>query len=59
MPKKTATDDAAQDSATEGMETASTVAMTRHPEMYPAPHAADVHVDEVDNWAKHGWVRAD
>lgn len=34
----------------------STVAMVRNEEQYPAPHTADVHVDEVENWAKHGWL---
>lgn len=36
-----------------------TVRMVRNPEQYPEPpHAADVHVDEVDNWAAHGWMPA-
>ena len=33
------------------------VRMTRNVEQYPAPHTADVHLDEVSNWAKHGWQR--
>lgn len=37
----------------------STVAMVRNAEQYPAPHTADVHVDEVENWAKHGWLLAE
>lgn len=32
------------------------VQMQRDPDMYPAPHMADVHPDEVDNYAAHGWV---
>lgn len=35
------------------------VLMTRNKEQFPAPHTADVHRDEVDNWAKGGWERAD
>lgn len=27
-------------------------------EEFPAPHAADVHPDEVNNYALGGWVRA-
>jgi len=30
------------------------VRMVRGPE-YPRPHMADVHPDEVDNYAKGGW----
>lgn len=33
-----------------------TVAMTRDPEQFPAPHRADVHPDEVENFAAGGWV---
>jgi len=36
-----------------------TVSMKRHGEGYKPPHTAEVHVDEVDNWAKHGWVKAE
>ena len=34
-----------------------TVRMTR-PEDYPMPRTADVHLEEVANWMKHGWVKA-
>jgi hypothetical protein len=35
----------------------STVKMTRTEPMHKGgPTVADVHVDEVDNWAAHGWV---
>jgi hypothetical protein len=27
-------------------------------ESYPEPHSADVHPDEVDNFAAGGWVKA-
>ena len=30
--------------------------MRRDPKEYPAPHRAHVHVDEVRNYAKGGWV---
>lgn len=33
-----------------------TVAMVRNPEEYPAPHSADVHPDEVQNYRVNGWV---
>lgn len=33
------------------------VKMTRDPARYPAPHAADVHPAEVDNYAAGGWVK--
>jgi hypothetical protein len=36
-----------------------TVTMQRYGEGYKPPHTAEVHPDEVDNWAKHGWERAD
>lgn len=29
--------------------------MKRDPEQYPAPHIADVHPDEVDNYRVGGW----
>jgi hypothetical protein len=35
------------------------VRMTRDPEMYPEPHAAWVHILEVDNWAAGGWLPVD
>lgn len=35
-----------------------TVKMTRDPKTYPAPHTADVHPDEVGNFALGGWVKA-
>jgi len=38
----------------------STVPMKRNAEQWPVgPHTAEVHLDEVDNWAKHGWERVD
>jgi hypothetical protein len=36
-----------------------TVKMKRDPEFFPAPHTADVHPDEVDNWKKRDWVVAE
>lgn len=33
-----------------------TVAMVRS-EDYPIPREANVHVDEVENWSRHGWVK--
>lgn len=35
-----------------------TVAMVRDSEQYPAPHVADVHPDEVENYAAGGWMAA-
>lgn len=35
---------------------AQTVRMERDPGAYPEPHAADVHPDEVANFAAGGWV---
>lgn len=35
------------------------VHMTRDPEQYPAPHSADVHAEEVENFTAGGWVVAD
>ena len=35
-----------------------TIKMTRDPNSYPVPHAADVHPAEVENYRKHGWVIA-
>ena len=32
------------------------VKMIRDPEYWPAPHSADVHPDEVGNYAAGGWV---
>lgn len=37
-------------------ERAGLVKMTRDPEFYPAPHSADVHPDEVGNYAAAGWI---
>lgn len=42
-------DDAAQ---------ATTVAMIRDQTIYPEPHSADVHPDEVENFRAGGWVEA-
>lgn len=33
-----------------------TVAMVRD-ETYPEPRNAEVHPEEVEEWAKHGWVK--
>jgi hypothetical protein len=37
----------------------STVRMKRNAEQWPVakhgPSTAEVHVDEIENWAKHGW----
>lgn len=35
------------------------VEMVRDAEIYPEPHTATVHPDEVDNYAQGGWKRAD
>jgi len=37
----------------------STVHMVRDPEVYPAPHTADVHPEEVDNYKTGGWQVAE
>lgn len=37
---------------------AKTVRMKRDPEMYSAPHTADVHPDEVQNFREAGWEPA-
>lgn len=34
---------------------AATVRMVRDPQTNPKPHAADVHLAEVDAWLAHGW----
>ena len=34
-----------------------TVTMVRS-EDYPMPREANVHLEEVANWEKHGWVKA-
>lgn len=34
------------------------VKMVRDSEAYPKPHTADVHPDEVENFASGGWVKA-
>jgi hypothetical protein len=31
--------------------------MVRDADAYPAPHSADVHPDEVENFAAGGWVK--
>ncbi len=38
--------------------TSGTVRMVRDAEHYPAPHTADVHPAEVENYASGGWVKA-
>ena len=35
------------------------VLMVRDPEQYPAPHTAEVHPAEVENYAVGGWVVAE
>jgi hypothetical protein len=42
----------------EAPENIDTVAMKRDPDMFPAPHTADVHPDEVENWKLADWVEA-
>lgn len=32
------------------------VKMVRNAEQFPEPHSADVHPDEVENYAAFGWV---
>lgn len=34
------------------------VKMKRDPEIYPEPHTADVHPDEVENYRPGGWEEA-
>jgi regulator of protease activity HflC (stomatin/prohibitin superfamily) len=52
--------DAAQtdllDDKSEPDQATQTVRMERDPGAYPEPHAADVHPDEVANFAAGGWV---
>lgn len=50
------TSEASQDEAAAEAEAVATVAMVRDPEQYPPPHAADVHPDEVANFAAAGWL---
>lgn len=38
------------------LENVKTVVMIRSDE-YPMPREANVHVDEVENWSKHGWIK--
>lgn len=35
-----------------------TVKMVRDAEVYPEPHSADVHPDEVENFKAAGWAKA-
>lgn len=51
---KTDADAATNDAATD----VELVRMTRSADDYPEPHEADVHPDEVDNYAVAGWVVA-
>lgn len=44
------------DQAETEQQAAQTVRMERDPGAYPEPHAADVHPDEVANFAAGGWV---
>lgn len=50
--------DSSAPAATRGAKAArseKTVRMTRDPEIYDAPHSADVHPDEVQNFRNGGW----
>lgn len=40
-------------------ETVKLVRMVRHADTNPAPHAADVHPDEVQNYRSGGWTVAE
>ena len=40
-----------------GQADAKLVRMVRDADAYPAPHSADVHPDEVENFAVGGWVK--
>jgi ribulose-5-phosphate 4-epimerase/fuculose-1-phosphate aldolase len=55
MARKTATAET-QDTLDVAGDDVPTVRMERYGEGYQPPHTADVHVDEVENWSKHGWV---
>ncbi len=35
-----------------------TVRMVRDSDLFPAPHEADVHPDEVENMKRHDWREA-
>ncbi|AOY93825.1 hypothetical protein BKK79_19970 [Cupriavidus sp. USMAA2-4] len=50
--------DAAAAAAAEAERAPESVRMVRDPELYEAPHEADVHVDEVDNYRPGGWELA-
>lgn len=57
MAKTPKNQSAGEETATEeeAQQASSTVKMKRHGEGYKPPHTADVHLNEVDNWKKHGW----
>jgi hypothetical protein len=55
MAKKPAAKAPAAD--TESKADAKLVRMVRDADAYPAPHSADVHPDEVENFAAGGWVK--
>lgn len=47
--------DTEQKNASQKAEEIKYVKMTRDPELYPAPHEANVHPKEVSNFARGGW----
>lgn len=49
---------AAPKKAAEQKDGAKLVKMVRDAEQYPAPHEAEVHPAEVDNYAAGGWEKA-
>lgn len=60
MPKKTVVQQGQAVSLTLDVPEGAGVKMTRNAEQWPqGPHTADVHIDEVENWSKHGWVVAE
>jgi hypothetical protein len=55
MAKK---EDGTDDGAAQAAEPIAFVAMERDPRTYDAPHTAQVHPDEVQNYYSGGWVPA-
>jgi hypothetical protein len=53
MAKKT---DGTDDGVADDVEAIAYVNMERDPAAYPAPHTAQVHPDEVQNYYSGGWV---
>lgn len=45
-----------QNTEKETVQSVTHVEMVRDAERYPAPHTANVHVDEIDNFKTCGWV---